>query len=70
MTSMTYKERADFQKALDKVGSMSVDNFQNECEKHLIHDWNIDNLVFDLAKALMKSNKNTFIDINKTGGKW
>jgi|9_EtaG_2_1085328.scaffolds.fasta_scaffold53727_2 hypothetical protein len=58
MTSMTYKEREDFQKALDKVGSMSVDNFQNECEKHLIRDWNIDNLVFDLAKALMRSKEN------------
>lgn len=55
---MTYKEREDFQKALDKVGSMSVDNFQNECEKHLIRDWNIDNLVFDLAKALMRSKEN------------
>ena len=58
MTSMTYKERENFQKTLDKVGSMSVNDFQNECDKHFVHDWTIDNMVFDLAKALMRSKEN------------
>ena len=34
--SMTYKQREDYSKALDKVYSMSVTKFQKECQKNLI----------------------------------
>jgi hypothetical protein len=53
--SMTYKEKEEYQKTLDKVTSMSVDKFQTEYEKHFVRDWTIDNMIFDLAKALMKT---------------
>jgi len=56
--SMTYKEREGYQKVLDKITSMSVDDFQTECDKHFVRDHTIDNMVFDLAKALMRSKAN------------
>ena len=49
--SMTYKQREDYAKALDKVHSMSVTKFQKECEKNLI-DNHLNNYIFDLAKIL------------------
>jgi len=53
-----------------KVTSMTVDEFQTACMQKGVAASVIDDMVYDLALALMKSNKNTFIDINKTGGKW
>ena len=55
--SMTYKEREDYGKALDKVYSMSVTKFQKECQKNLI-DNHLNNYIFDLAKILMRSSSN------------
>ena len=51
--SMTYKQRDDFDKALKKISSMTVDEFQNQLEKHKIDYWKIDSYVFDLAKVLI-----------------
>ena len=51
--SMTYKQRDDFDKALKKILSMTVDEFQNQLEKHKIDYWKIDSYVFDLAKVLI-----------------
>mgnify|MGYP005993168121 CR=1 FL=1 len=45
------------QEAMDTVTSMTVDEFQNECDKHFIVN-NVDDYVFDLAKALMRSKEN------------
>ena len=45
------------QNAIYTVNSMTVDEFQNECDKHFIVN-NVDDYVFDLAKALMRSKEN------------
>ena len=37
------------------VSSMTVDNFQNELEKHKIPNWEIDHMIYDLAKAIAES---------------
>ena len=37
------------------VSSMTVNEFQNQLEKHKIECNTIDNYVFDLAKAIMES---------------
>lgn len=37
------------------VSSMTVDNFQSELEKHKIPNWEIDHMIYDLAKALAES---------------
>ena len=37
------------------VSSMTVNEFQNELEKHKIPNWEIDHMVYDLAKALAES---------------
>lgn len=37
------------------VSSMTVDNFQSELEKHKIPNWEIDHMIYDLAKALTES---------------
>lgn len=37
------------------VSSMTVDNFQSELEKHKIPNWEIDHMIYDLAKALSES---------------
>ena len=55
---MTYKERDDFEKALNKISNMTVDEFQNQLEKNKIDHWTIDSYIFDLAKTLMKSKSN------------
>ena len=56
--SMTYKQRDDFEKALNKISSMTVDEFQDELEKYKIDYWTIDSYIFDLAKVLMKNKSN------------
>ena len=43
------------QNAIHTVTSMTVDEFQNQCEKHKITNWEIDHMVYDLAKALKES---------------
>ena len=52
---MSDKESWDLQIALNKVSSMTVDKFQTECEKNNIKCWEIDHMVYDLAKALTLS---------------
>ena len=37
------------------VSSMTVDNFQNELEKHKIPNWEIDHMIYDLAKSIAES---------------
>ena len=37
------------------VSSMSVNEFQNELEKYKIPNWEIDHMVYDLAKAIKES---------------
>ena len=55
---MSDKESWDLQIALNKVSSMTVDEFQTQLDKHKIDANTMDNYVFDLAKALMKSKSN------------
>jgi len=55
---MNDKESWDLQIALNKVSSMTVDKFQTQLEKHKIDANTMDNYVFDLAKALMRSKEN------------
>jgi len=55
---MNDKEKWDLQIALNKVSSMTVDKFQTQLEKHKIDANTMDNYVFDLAKALMRSKAN------------
>ena len=52
---MNDKKSWDLQIALNKVTSMRVDKFQTELEKHNIDANTMDNFIFDLAKALMRS---------------
>ncbi len=40
---------------LNKVTSMTVDEFQTQLEKHKIECNTMDNYVFDLAKAIKES---------------
>ena len=37
------------------VTSMTVDEFQTECDRYGITNWEIDHMVYDLAKALKES---------------
>jgi hypothetical protein len=37
------------------VSTMTVDYFQNQLEKHKIPNWEIDHMVYDLAKAIAES---------------
>ena len=55
---MSNKDDWDLQIALNKVSSMTVDKFQTQLEKHKIDANTMDNYVFDLAKALMRSKAN------------
>ena len=43
--------------ALKTVSMMTVDEFQNQLEKHKIECNTMDNYVFDLAKAIKESSK-------------
>jgi uncharacterized protein YeeX (DUF496 family) len=40
------------------ITSMTVDEFQNQCDRYGITNWEIDHMVYDLAKALKESKKN------------
>ena len=42
--------------ALKTVSMMTVDEFQNQLEKHKIECNTMDNYVFDLAKAIKENN--------------
>lgn len=37
------------------VSTMTVDYFQSQLEKHKIPNWEIDHMVYDLAKAIAES---------------
>ena len=37
------------------VTSMTVDEFQNKCDRYGIINWEIDHMIYDLAKALKES---------------
>ena len=50
----TQKEKEQFAKALDKVTSMRVDDFQTSCEENKIEFNEIDNMIYYLAIALME----------------
>jgi len=52
--SMTYKQRDSFEKALNKVSSMKVDDFQTLCQNNKLDNSYIDNLIFDVAKIIME----------------
>jgi hypothetical protein len=52
------KETVLTKKDFSTVTTMTVDAFQNECDKHGIANWEIDYMVYDLAKALKESKKN------------
>ena len=52
---MPSDEEWRMQCALNTVSMMTVDEFQNQCEKHKITNWEIDHMVYDLAKALKES---------------
>ena len=54
---MPNDEEWKMQCALNTVSMMTVDEFQNKCDKHFVVN-NIDDYVFDLAKALMRSKEN------------
>jgi len=54
---MHSEEEWQMQTALNIISSMTVDEFQNKCDKHFVVN-NIDDYVFDLAKALMRSKEN------------
>ena len=41
-----------------KVTSMTVDEFQTACMQNNVAAWEIDHMVYDLAKALMNSKSN------------
>ena len=49
---MSDKESWDLQIALNKVSSMKVDKFQTKCEEHNIKCWEMDHMIYDLAKAI------------------
>jgi|TARA_B100001741_G_scaffold313525_1_gene320114 hypothetical protein len=51
---MTYKQRDYFEKALNKVSSMKVDDFQTLCQNNKLDNSYIDNLIFDVAKIIME----------------
>tara|TARA_R100001509_G_scaffold146737_1_gene103843 strand:- start:305 stop:481 length:177 start_codon:yes stop_codon:yes gene_type:complete len=53
---MPTDEEWRMQCALGMVSRMTVDEFQNELEKHKIECNTMDNYVFDLAKAIKESN--------------
>ena len=57
---MNDKESWDLQIALNKVTSMKVDKFQTKCEEYNIKCWEMDHMIYDLAKAitLCKEKKN------------
>jgi len=45
----------DIQVHMNIVSTMTVDYFQNQLEKHKIPNWEIDHMVYDLAKAIAES---------------
>ena len=52
--SMTYKKRDHFEKTLEKVSTMKVNDFQTLCKKNKLDNHYIDNLIFDVAKIVME----------------
>ena len=55
---MPTDEEWRMQCALGMVSRMTVDEFQTTCESNNIDCDSIDNMVYDLAKALTKSKSN------------
>ena len=45
---MTYKKRDHFEKTLEKVSTMKVNDFQTLCKKNKLDNHYIDNLIFDV----------------------
>jgi len=44
--------KEELSKNIEKITAMTVDEFQTNCENHKVPSWEIDHMVYDLAKAL------------------
>ena len=51
-------ELRDLKVTLTKVANMKVHNFQTKCEENNIKCWEMDHMIYDLAKALVRSKTN------------
>jgi len=52
---MPSDEEWRMQCALNTVSMMTVDEFQNQLEKYKITNWEIDHMIYDLAKVIKES---------------
>jgi hypothetical protein len=52
--------KEELSKNIETITAMTVDEFQTICEDHKVPSWEIDHMVYDLAKAitLSKEKKN------------
>ena len=49
--------KEELNKNVSKITQMTVDEFQTSCEDNNISAWEIDHMVYDLAKALTLSRR-------------
>ena len=45
-------DKDELSKNIERITAMSVNEFQNICENHKVPAWEIDHMVYDLAKAI------------------
>ena len=48
-------DKDELSKNIERITAMSVNEFQNICENHKVPAWEIDHMVYDLAKAIAES---------------
>jgi hypothetical protein len=47
--------KEELSKNIETITAMTVDEFQTICENHKVPSWEIDHMVYDLAKAITLS---------------